>query len=134
MEDLIHLVGPLAVLFFLLLGLAFTVFSIMGIWKMFEKADQPGWGILVPIYNLILIVRVAGLPEWMFLLLLIPVVNIVAMIIVSLEIRKRFSKGVGFTIGLIFLPALFYTMLGFGSDVYLPRPAASEHAPPRPDQ
>ena len=134
MEDLIHFVGPLAVLFFLLLGLAFTVFSIMGIWKMFEKADQPGWGILVPIYNLILIVRVAGLPEWMFLLFLIPVVNIVAMIIVSLEIRERFSKGVGFTIGLIFLPALFYALLGFGSDVYLPRPAATEHAPPRPDQ
>ena len=134
MEDLIHLVGPLAVLFFLLLGLAFTVFSIMGIWKMFEKADQPGWGILVPIYNLILIVRVAGLPEWMFLLLLIPVVNFVAMIIVSLEIRERFSKGVGFTVGLIFLPALFYPLLGFGSDVYLPRPAATEQAPPRPDQ
>ena len=134
MEDLIHLVGPLAVLFFLLLGLAFTVFSIMGIWKMFEKADQPGWGILVPIYNLILIVRVAGLPEWMFPLLLIPVVNFVAMIIVSLEIRERFSKGVGFTVGLIFLPALFYPLLGFGSDVYLPRPAATEQAPPRPDQ
>ena len=134
MEDLIHLVGPLAVLFFLLLGLAFTVFSIIGIWKMFEKAAQPGWGSLVPIYNLILIVRVAGLPEWMFLLLLIPVVNFVAMIIVSLEILERFSKGVGFTIGLIFLPALFYPLLGFGSDVYLPRPAATEHAPPRPDQ
>lgn len=134
MEELIHLVGPLAVLLFLLLGLAFTVFSIAGIWKMFEKADQPGWGILIPIYNLILIVRVAGLPEWMFLLLLIPVVNFVAMIIVSLEIRKRFSKGVGFTVGLIFLPALFYPLLGFGSDVYLPRPAATEQAPPRPDQ
>ena len=134
MEELIHLVGPLAVLLFLLLGLAFTVFSIAGIWKMFEKADQPGWGILIPIYNLILIVRVAGLPEWMFLLLLIPVVNFVAMIIVSLEIRERFSKGVGFTIGLIFLPALFYPLLGFGSDVYLPRPSATEHAPPRPDQ
>ncbi len=134
MEELIHLVGPLAVLLFLLLGLAFTVFSIAGIWKMFEKADQPGWGILIPIYNLILIVRVAGLPEWMFLLLLIPVVNFVAMIIVSLEIRERFSKGVGFTIGLIFLPALFYPLLGFGSDVYLPRPAATEQAPPLPDQ
>ncbi len=134
MEELIHLVGPLAVLLFLLLGLAFTVFSIAGIWKMFEKADQPGWGILVPIYNLILIVRVAGLPEWMFLLLLIPVVNFVAMIIVSLEIRERFSNGVGFTVGLIFLPALFYPLLGFGSDVYLPRPAATEQAPPRPDQ
>ena len=130
MEDLIHLVGPLAALLFLLLGLAFTVFSIIGIWKMFEKADQPGWGILVPIYNLILIVRVAGLPEWMFLLLLIPVVNFAAMIIVSLELRKRFSKGVGFTIGLIFLPALFYALLGFGSDVYRPRPAATEHALP----
>ena len=134
MEDLIHFVGPLSVLLFLLLGLAFTVFLIAGTWKMFEKAGQPGWGILVPIYNLILIVRVAGLPGWMFLLFLIPVVNFVANIIVSLELRERFSKGVGFTIGLIFLPALFYALLGFGSDVYLPRPAATEHAPPRPDQ
>lgn len=133
MEDLIHLTGPLAALFFLLFGLALTVFLIAGIWKMFEKADQPGWGILIPIYNLILIVRVAGLPGWMFLLLLIPVLNFVANIIVSLELRKRFSKGVGFTIGLIFLPALFYALLGFGSDAYLPRPAATEHAPPRPE-
>lgn len=132
MEDLIHLVGPLAALFFLFLGLAFTVFLIAGIWKMLEKADQPGWGILVPIYNLILVVRVAGLPGWMFLLLLIPVLNFVANIIVSLELRKRFSKGVAFTIGLIFLPALFYALLGFGSDAYLPRPAATEDAPPRP--
>lgn len=111
MEDLIHVVGPLAALFFLLLGLAFTVLWIAGAWKMFEKADQPGWGILVPIYNLLLIGRVAGLPDWMFLLLLIPGVNVVAHIIVSLELGKRFSKGAGFTIGLIFLPAVFYALL-----------------------
>ncbi len=133
MEDLIHIVGPLAALFFVLLGLAFTVFLIAGIWKMFEKADQPGWGILVPIYNLFLIVRVAGLPGWMFLLLLIPVLNFVAIVIVSLELGKRFSKGVGFTIGLIFLPAVFYALLGFGSDVYTPRLAATEDVPLRPE-
>ena len=134
MEDLIHVVGPLAALFFLLLGLAFTVLWIAGTWKMFEKADQPGWGILVPIYNLLLIGRVAGLPDWMFLLLLIPGVNVVAHIIVSLELGKRFSKGAGFTIGLIFLPAVFYALLGFGAARYTPRPpAATEDAPLRPE-
>ena len=129
MEDLIRIVGPIAALFLLLLGLAFTVFWIAGTWKMFEKADQPGWGVLIPIYNLILIVRVAGLPGWMFLLLLIPVVNFVVNIIVCLELAKRFSKGTGFTVGLIFLPAVFYALLVFGSDMYTPRPAATDDAP-----
>jgi hypothetical protein len=123
MEDLSRLLAPLAALLFILIGLAFTALWIAGAWKMFEKAGQPGWGILVPIYNLLLIVRIAGSPDWMFILLLIPGVNIVAHILVSLELGKRFSRGAAFTIGLIFIPAVFYALIGFGSDQYTPPPA-----------
>ena len=120
MEDLSYLLGSLAALLFILIGLAFTVFWIAGAWRMFEKADQPGWGILVPVYNLLLIVRIAGSPDWMFILLLIPGVNIVAHIFVCLELGKRFSRGAAFTIGLIFIPAVFYALIGFSSDQYTP--------------
>jgi hypothetical protein len=120
MEDLSRLLAPLAALLFILIGLAFTVFWIAGAWKMFEKAGQPGWGILVPVYNLLLIVRIAGSPDWMFILLLIPGVNIVAHIFVCLELGKRFSRGAAFTIGLIFIPAVFYALIGFSSSRYTP--------------
>jgi len=123
MEDLSRLLAPLAALLFILIGLAFTALWIAGAWKMFEKAGQPGWGILVPIYNLLLIVRIAGSPDWMFILLLIPGVNIVAHIFVSLELGKRFSRGAAFTIGLIFIPAVFYALIGFSSDQYTPPPS-----------
>ena len=59
MDDLHQLVGPAFLVLFFALGLALAAFSIVGTWKMFEKADQPGWGILVPIYNAILLVRIA---------------------------------------------------------------------------
>ena len=131
MEDLSRLLIPLAALLLFLVGLAFTVLWIAGAWRMFEKAGQPGWGILVPIYNLLLIVRIAGSPDWMFVLLLIPFANIVAHIFVCLDLGKRFSKGGAFTVGLIFLPAVFYAVLGLGSAEYTPPAlASSDEIPP----
>jgi hypothetical protein len=39
---------------FMLIMLAFGLFIIVSMWKVFEKAGQPGWGILIPIYNIYL--------------------------------------------------------------------------------
>ncbi len=33
---------------------AIWIVTIVGLWKIFEKAGKPGWGALIPIYNLIL--------------------------------------------------------------------------------
>ena len=46
-------------------------------WKVFEKAGKPGWGCIIPIYNVILLMEIAGRPGWWFLLMLIPIVNVV---------------------------------------------------------
>jgi hypothetical protein len=45
-------------------------------------------------------------------------VNIVIAIILNIDIAKNFGKGVGFGIGLILLPFIFYPILGFGSAQY----------------
>ncbi|MBX7127233.1 MAG: signal peptidase I, partial [Cyclobacteriaceae bacterium] len=47
-------------------------------WKIFEKAGKPGWASLIPIYNIIVLVQIAGKPVWWVLLMFIPLVGIIA--------------------------------------------------------
>jgi len=109
---------------FMLLWLAVVVVVIAGLWKTFTKAGKPGWAAIIPIYNAIVLLEIAGRPLWWFVLLLIPLVNIVISIIVALDIAKRFGQSVGFAIGLILLPFVFYPILGFGSAKYQAAPQA----------
>jgi len=101
-----------------LVMLAIVVICIAGYWKMFVKAGQPGWGILIPIYNAYLMIKVAGRPGWWLILMFIPLVNIVVQIIVAIDTASNFGKGVGFALGMIFLPFIFYPILGFGDAQY----------------
>ena len=96
MEDGFGIVGGL-------IYLAIFIVLIAGYWKVFEKAGEPGWAAIVPIYNLYVMLKIAGKPAWWLLLMLIPFVNLVIAIMVNLEIAKRFGKSDGFGIGLTFL-------------------------------
>jgi hypothetical protein len=102
----------------MLIMLAFGLFIIVSMWKVFEKAGQPGWGILIPFYNIYLFLVIAGKPGWWLLLYLIPFVNFVIGIIVSIEIAKNFGKDAAFGIGLAFLGFIFYPVLAFGDAEY----------------
>ena len=101
-----------------LIGLAVVIFMIVAWWRVFSKAGQPGWAIFIPIYNIIVLLRVAGKPWWWLFLLLIPFVNIVVYIFIYSGIATNFGKGAGFTLGLIFLPYIFFPILGYGGAVY----------------
>ena len=105
---------------FPLIALAVVVFMIASVWKVFTKAGQPGWAVLVPIYNAYILLKVAGRPGWWLLLYLVPLVNFVIGIIVAIDIAKAFGKGTGFGVGLAFLGFIFYPILGFGSATYGP--------------
>jgi hypothetical protein len=72
----------------------------------------------VPIYNLIVLLKIAGRPLWWFLLFLVPIVNLVVAILVSLDVAKKFGQSTGFGIGLALLPFIFYPVLGFGKATY----------------
>jgi len=99
--------------------------SLIGMWKVFAKAGQPGWAVLIPVYNIIVLLRVAGLPwYWVFtpLILIIPFLGWIAYIVwvvwVHHRISTRFGQGIGFTIGLTLLSPIFWLILGFGSSKY----------------
>lgn len=120
--------GPLAGLFsggVLLFALAVVVVVIIGLWKLFEKAGEPGWAAIIPIFNIIVMLKIAGRPLWWVVLFFIPFVNIVATIIVAIDIAKAFGQSAMFGFFLNFLfGGIGYLILGFGNYQYRKPPAA----------
>ncbi len=98
--------------------LAIILLMLISQWKVYTKAGKPGWAVIIPIYNIIVLLEIVDKPIWWFILMLIPFVNLVILIIVSLELAKKFGQSAGFAVGLILLPVIFYPILGFGSARY----------------
>jgi hypothetical protein len=99
--------------------LALTVIILVSNWKIYAKAGEPGWASIIPIYNYIVLLRIVGKPLWWVILLIIPGINLIISIWVTNLLSKSFGKGVGFTLGLIFLGFIFFPILGFGNAKYI---------------
>lgn len=106
-------------IFFSLFCLAFGIFLIAAQWKVFEKAGQPGWACIIPIYNIYIMTKIGGKPGYWTLLCLIPPFSIIFGIWIVNMISKSFGKDEGFTLGLLFLGFIFWPVLGFGNARYL---------------
>ena len=104
----------------LAISLLIAIIVIAGMWKVFTKAGKPGWASIIPIYNAIVLLEIAGKPVWWIVLLIIPGVNIFILFIVSIDVAKNFGKGTGFGVGLALLGVIFYPILGFGDATYRP--------------
>jgi len=104
---------------FLLTYLLVILLIIVARWKMFEKAGEEGWSCLIPIYGTLVMLRIIGKPGWWLLMMLIPIVNIIYAIWAVNLLSKSFGKDEGFTVGMIFLPFVFYPILGFGGAQYI---------------
>jgi hypothetical protein len=113
------IVGEAGAFFGSLVVLLLVVFVFACLWKLFVKAGIEGWKGIIPIYNMYLVVTdIAGLPVLWFILLFVPVVNILAQVYLWFAVAKRFGQGVGFAIGLILLNPIFVAILAFGPAKY----------------
>lgn len=149
------------VAFIAIISLIFFVLMVIGNWKIFKKAGEPGWKSIIPIYNVYIMFKIVNMKSWFWWLLClsiigsiiavvnnsasfyymsgaefqtvdiatIPTVVLVTMIIESIitiwasivysyRTSKVFGHGIGYTIGLIFLPSIFWLILAFGSSKY----------------
>jgi hypothetical protein len=102
----------------IIFGICVMVLEIVALWFIFEKAGEPGWAAIIPIYNYLIAIKIAGKPWWWLLLMLIPIANLVFYIIILDGLAKSFGKTSGFTVGLFFLRFIFIPILGFGKAVY----------------
>ncbi len=135
-----HLNGDIfSVLLGALLGvvvivLILYIFTVIGQWKVFSKANKPGWASLIPIYNEVVACEISGInPFWVLIVLLsslvawvIPIlglllslVSLYFSVILAMSLARSFGKGTGFGLGLLFFSPIFYIILGFGKSTYV---------------
>ena len=129
-----------------------VVLLIIGIvvgWRIFQKAGEPGWKILIPVYNQYIFFKIAWKPGMFWVMFLLTTVsgalNVCLALMGSFEaavgillfdflaaliglvigvmfwhkLAKAFGRGVGFTIGLLLLNFIFLMILAFGSSQYV---------------
>ncbi len=108
--------GGAGVLVISLIVLAFYALVIIGQWKTFTKAGQPGWAALIPVLNVFVMIKMAKMPMWWILIAvcLWPVF----LIVWSINIAKAFALGGGMIALLILLNPIGWLVLGFGKAQY----------------
>lgn len=113
----------------LVLAVIYVLYTVP-VWGAYQKASpqgDPAWAAFVPVYNFIVMLRVAGRPAWWawFLVLAVPVIPFgplaffVILIFIYNDISKSFGHGPGFTVGLVLLPVIFWFILWLGKSTYL---------------
>ena len=108
---------------YLFVYFALLLLVIVAHWEVFAKAGRPGWVIFIPFYNLYVCMQISSKPGWWWVLLCIPFVNIIFSILMMRGLARNFGKGVGFTVGLLLLPIVFWPILAFGDARYNATPA-----------
>jgi len=117
--------SPAVLLFFLLFYVLFT----LPVWGAYQKAapqGEPAWSAFIPVYNFIVLLRIAGRPKtwaWFLLLALVPYVGSIALFVISIivlnDVSKSFGHRGGFTVGLVLLPIIFWFILWLGKSRYI---------------
>ena len=110
----------------IIVGLAIAIVMIIGMWKVFTKAGEPGWAALVPIYNVYVMVKISGKPMWWMAVMLLggiipiggAIAQIAASIVVGIGTAEKFGKSQGFGVGMGLLGFVFYPILGFSDAQY----------------
>jgi hypothetical protein len=98
--------------------IAIAILILVSQWRIYKKAGRPGWASIVPFYNIVVWLEMVGEPLWWALLFFVPIVNLVLWVIITNRLAKSFGKGKWFTVGMLFLPFIFYPILAFGKATY----------------
>ena len=69
------------------------VVMIAAMWKVFTKAGKPGWASIIPIYNMVVLLDIAGKPVWWIILFFIPIVNLIFAILTYVGAGRQVRKG-----------------------------------------
>ena len=120
-------------------GIAVYVVQAIGMWKMFEKAGKPGWRAIIPFLNVYDLYELAWnqtmaitavcILAGSIVINVIPIIGqligslgyiafFVLHILNSIKVAKAYGKDGAYAVGIIFLPVIFYCILGFGQSEY----------------
>ena len=101
-----------------IIALAVCIFLIVCEWKLFKKAGKPGWAAIIPFYNLYVLFDIIYGKGIKFLLLLVPILNVIISVAVSIRTAQVYGKGTGLGVLNLFFPFIVLPILAFGDAQY----------------
>lgn len=97
-----------------ILFIIFTISTIVGLWKLFEKGGYPGWYILIPFYNFYIWLKIIKKPLWWYIFILIPFINVFTILLMIVELVKCFQKyGLLQQAASVIIPFIYLPYIGF---------------------
>ena len=106
----------------------FAYFAVLfaSLWKLFQKAGKPAWAGFVPVYNILIWLKITGKPWWWIFLFIVPGVNLLMFIImnvnISIVLKERAVKD---HVLMVFLPWYKIPQLCYSDKAYVgPIPVA----------
>lgn len=96
-----------------------AIVLIVANWKIFTKAGKPGWAILIPIYNIIVMLQIIDKPVWwIFMLIFVPIANIVFAIMIIYNLVLKFGQPGWHVILALLFGIIYYPYLAFSKASY----------------
>lgn len=105
---------------YVLITILFFLLSLAGLYRLFEKAGEPGWKVLIPFYNFYIWLKIIKKPWWWYVFLMTPFIGVFVILLMIVEILKCYNKHglIAQAIGVIF-PFFYLPYLGWSpSAVY----------------
>jgi len=100
-------------------SLSIILIQVLSFWQIFTKAGYDGWKAIIPVYNTYILSKIGNQPLWVFVLLFVPLLNILPAILIPVGVAKAFGKGLVFAIfGLMVFSFFGYMYLGWGQPEY----------------
>lgn len=123
----------------IIISVVISIYATIMMWKIFKKANKPGWVAAIPFYNLYILTEITWGNGWLFLIIvsdgiaytmslpkiilsIIDIIVLVFSIMTIVRLARAFGKDNGFAAGLVFLGLIFITILAFDSSEYLGAP------------
>jgi hypothetical protein len=128
-----------------LIALVVAIFEIASVWKVYKKANQPGWASIIPVYSSWVEAKVGGKPGWLGLFIvataiaisfmgssaansskyapiaaILWVISFLLYVYIFVGIANNFGKTKWFGLLLVILPFIGFPILGFGPAQYKP--------------
>lgn len=116
------LIPSLVLSFYITILISLLVVKIIGRWKVFEKADIPGWHSLIPLLNQYDIFEMGGIDGiyilFAFIPLVGPIIYLVYLVKAYIGICKGFGKDNIYAVLFFFFAPIMFIIFGFNEEQF----------------
>ena len=64
----------------------------IGTWKLYLISGNKSWQSFIPVYNVLILLKIINRPWWWIFIIFIPVINIIIIPVIWVELSRSFKK------------------------------------------